>query len=990
MRCKELFFLGFIFLSASAKSYAQQFPFEYYTPKNGLVNSRVRSIKQDSKGRLYFLTSGGLGIYDGSRFTGYGRQDGLGSELVNDLVEIPGDTLLVATNARLLNTLVHGKIGVYKTSDNFYPLINRFLLSKDGHRYALSDEGLFQLEGRRFLRLPFLGPDSIDLGQNLDRITEWQDLFLIIPWNTEQKEKLILYNKQSRKVVDAYTRERILSTALSTQGELWASTAEGIRLIDRVALAEGKIKLEPLPESYHIPSLKNVFIFFDAAGNTWLYGNNRALIISMDGRQQILSPAQGLKTGSLDDIFVDREGNSWMGSDGNGAVKMTGTSLQVIDPSLQGRAPEISAVYREGEATWLFNKTENSICRVTANSTRWFPFGPKRMNVSNIYVQGPSLYFTESSNLFRVRNKDRTSDYRHPGQLVTDSVRASEIANGVVDRNGALIQSMKKNETSYYLSVLYGNRLCMQYKLSYAVDQMAIDPRGRLWAASRDNHLMVFSLNPGTPEKYLQLIGDYSNRIPSLAPRSIAVDKGGNVWIGTREKGLYFLRFDDLKFLSIRQFSTREGLTDNFIYRLYADEQNNIWAGTQTGLDKISISNGQYIVENITKSRNIFRTIYTVLSIGDHTIWALASDGGIIQVSDAPAAMPSAPPGLLLTSLMVDGRETADSIHEFSYRQNSFSFSVAAPSFIDERSTRYSYLLKGGDMIGWSEPTANGSFNFINLAPGKYELHLKATFPAGRYPPQSLTFSFAVKPPFWQTWWFRVLSAVLATSLIYFIVRVYYLRLFERRQVQFEKQKALENERTRIATDIHDDLGSGLSKIRFLSETVQRNISEKGHHPILQNIAGSCVELVDKFNEIVWAMNEKNNSLEDLVYYVRNYTAKYCAENNLGFNINVPDEIPAVEVGGELRREFFLTVKESLHNVVKHAEAKNVWLDMELGAAITLTIHDDGKGFDTAAMENAGNGLRSIRHRIGRVKGKLKIESGKGTSVSIMVPLTTI
>jgi ligand-binding sensor domain-containing protein len=106
MHCKDLLLFGVIFLYGSAKDFAQQFPFEYYTPKDGLVNSRVRSIKQDSKGRLYFITYGGLSEYDGSRFTSYNQQDGLASEMVNDLVEIPGDTLLVATNARSLNTLV--------------------------------------------------------------------------------------------------------------------------------------------------------------------------------------------------------------------------------------------------------------------------------------------------------------------------------------------------------------------------------------------------------------------------------------------------------------------------------------------------------------------------------------------------------------------------------------------------------------------------------------------------------------------------------------------------------------------------------------------------------------------------------------------------------------------------------------------------------------------------------------------------------------------
>src|SRR6476646_4752832 len=112
--------------------FAQQYPFVYYTPKDGLVNSRVRSIKQDSKGRMLFLTFGGLSVYDGARFINYNRQDGLADDLVNDIVEVGPDSLLVATNASKLNTLVRGKVGIYRTADNFYPVINRFLKSNDG------------------------------------------------------------------------------------------------------------------------------------------------------------------------------------------------------------------------------------------------------------------------------------------------------------------------------------------------------------------------------------------------------------------------------------------------------------------------------------------------------------------------------------------------------------------------------------------------------------------------------------------------------------------------------------------------------------------------------------------------------------------------------------------------------------------------------------------------------------------------------------------
>jgi hypothetical protein len=133
-----------------------QYPFVFYTPRDGLVNSRVRSIKQDSKGRMIFITYGGLSVYDGTRFVNYNRQDGLADDLINDIVEVGPDSSLVASNAAKLNTLVKGKIGVYRTADDFYPVINRFLKSSDGSWYVTADNGLFTLKSNRFTRIPLL------------------------------------------------------------------------------------------------------------------------------------------------------------------------------------------------------------------------------------------------------------------------------------------------------------------------------------------------------------------------------------------------------------------------------------------------------------------------------------------------------------------------------------------------------------------------------------------------------------------------------------------------------------------------------------------------------------------------------------------------------------------------------------------------------------------------------------------------------------------
>src|SRR5215831_7551082 len=159
---RKLTFLACLLVGACC--YAQQYPFVYYTPKDGLINSRVREVKQDSRGRMLFITFGGLSVYDGTRFTNYNRQDGLAEDLVNDIVEVGPDSLLVATNASKLNTLVKGKIGVYQTADNFYPVINRFLKGSDGSWYVSADDGLFILKDNRFTRIPLLNKQQVDVG----------------------------------------------------------------------------------------------------------------------------------------------------------------------------------------------------------------------------------------------------------------------------------------------------------------------------------------------------------------------------------------------------------------------------------------------------------------------------------------------------------------------------------------------------------------------------------------------------------------------------------------------------------------------------------------------------------------------------------------------------------------------------------------------------------------------------------------------------------
>src|SRR4029078_5200124 len=147
----------------------------------------------------------------------------------------------------------------------------------------------------------------------------------------------------------------------------------------------------------------------------------------------------------------------------------------------------------------------------------------------------------------------------------------------------------------------------------------------------------------------------------------------------------------------------------------------------------------------------------------------------------------------------------------------------------------------------------------------------------------------------------------------------------EKEKVILERQQAIEKERTRIATDMHDDLDAGLSRIKFLSETI--GIKKQKQTPFEEDISKSreySHEMIDKMGEIVWALNEKNDSLSDLLSYSRSYAVEYLSQSGIECKVEVPDSFPAVFVSGEFRRNIYLVLKEALHNIVKHAQAGKV------------------------------------------------------------------
>ena len=978
---RKLFFLAYFFICAVTS--AQQYPFIYYTPKDGLVNSRVRSIQQDSRGRLYFLTFGGLSVYDGTRFMNYHKENGLANELVNDLMEVTPDSFLVATNTNVLNTLVKGKVGNFKTANNFSPIVNRFLKSREGDVYVAADDGLFLLKPEGFKKLPLLDKQKKDAGFYLDKLMEWEHFILILPWD---QGGLMLFDKRSRQLKDIFLKEKIFNLTLDQQERIWISTFKGLRLLDQDALKKEKIVLKDIPDAYkQIAGNITGTAYFDKKGNCFLANGTTIHKISPELQMQTIDASNGLKIPSLNELFIDREGLIWLATDGNGAVKWKGTETKMIN-SFEGRPSLITALASQGDTVWFFNVTDQKIRYFFKGGSGSYPVNIKNCRPYNIYVQGKTLYMVEPGRFITIHDKHNPASYLHAS--VASHETKSSNGNGIVDPNGAIILHKTRAHDSFFLSVIKNGNIVFEQPIQYTSDQMVIDRQGRLWVITRSDNLLQFSIHPGNEKTYLKLEKDYGAQLKNKSLRSIVIDTSGYVWLGTRSNGLFRLSFDGNRLDSMIQFTTANGLSDNFIYSLACDRNNVLWIGTQNGLDRIFEKNGKYIIGNTGRVNNWFQTIMRLATTSSGNIWALTSEGSILNVSAPASPLSPYQPELNFTAVSVNSQLT-ELRREFSHKQNNFSFSVAAPSFIDEASIRYSYLLEGSGNKEWSKAGNLSEFHFINLSPGSYTLKIRAEFPEETYPPKMINYSFLINPPWWQTWWFRIGFGLLLLASSVMFVRYYYKRKMHRQRSHLERQQAIEKERTRIATDMHDDLGAGLSRIKFLSETI--GLKKQQHQPIeeeISKIREYSHHMIDKMGEIVWALNEKNDSLSDLLSYTRAYAMEYLSQNGIHCEVDMPDQFQGRFVSGEFRRNVFLSVKEALHNVVKHAEAETVNISINTGRELQVKIKDDGRGFTRCDMRPFSNGLGNIEKRMKDIGGRYSINHDQGVTIILEAPLS--
>ncbi len=494
------------------------------------------------------------------------------------------------------------------------------------------------------------------------------------------------------------------------------------------------------------------------------------------------------------------------------------------------------------------------------------------------------------------------------------------------------------------------------------------DQQHRLWLAT---HAGVFRLNPATGESRYFRGGELPGRYRC---DGLFLGQRGRVWVATIE-GLIQM---DTSGQVIRRYGYKHGLKSEHIFGVIEDSTGIVWLGTTNLLHRLDPRTDQ--ITYFDKKDGLFANSLTDgFCITDNGEIFIGFQNAFNYFNPTRTSVNVLPPKVVFTGLTVLNEERAFDPEEkliLKRHENVFTIRFAALNFSQSEKNRYAYQLEGfdPDWVYTDQPFVT----YTNLDGGAYVFRVKACNNDGVWNETGTAMTIQVIPPFHKTWSFAGMMALLVGGLLGGIL------LYRQQQ-----RRRLDAIRERIARDLHDDMGSTLSSIRFFSEFARSKVANPEVSPVLQRISESAATLSESMQDIIWAINTKNDQLDDLVTRMRQFGLKILEARGIAFQVHISEGFRPTRLSIGQRRNIYLIFKEAVNNAAKYSDCTQVSLYIGLiKNLLKMTIEDDGKGFDEHEVER-GNGLNNMRKRAAEIGGTFSLETqaGKGTKVDLKVKL---
>ncbi|MDQ6788811.1 MAG: histidine kinase [Acidobacteriota bacterium] len=1047
--------LCFIFLLCLSDR-AGRFPIKTFSTADGLRSSSVTYITRDSSSFLWFCTRDGLSRFDGYHFINYKIEDSVSSQTFEHLLETRDGVYWATTNGGglyrfdLRDSNAASKSSATDAATDGRTLLKARLVSNDsiltlfedgkGNLWAGKD-GLFRIEetdGQISLR-------RIELGAAFPR----ENNFFVFRVCEGRDGSLWLATSQGllRRLPDgrvvSYTIHRssagfdsVRTVIEDGDGRIWIGHESGLYVFKpepltdfddagafvarqpNFLLAKTENNQTVLPEiagaAFDYSNLAELNGATTNASNETVKSANHQIVLSIyqasdgrvwvatagglaffDGRRfQRFNAAQNLASSELSAITEDADGDLWLGSL-SGAIRLSAQDLTTFDLTDNLGDARIQSIYEDADGSLYVVNGNWFVSRYDGEK-----FTTVRPNIP------PDAKFSWASNLAL---RDHNGEWWF-------------LTYGVLYRF-ARVKRLEELANAKPLAV-YTKRDGLKNNWLFCLFE---DSRGDIWISSRsgaDNSLDGLTRWQRSTGKF-QVFSERDG-LPQKSAASFAEDADGDLWFGFYQGGA--ARFADGRFT---EFSSRDGLPEGVATGLYLDGEKRLWMSASGGaarVDNPAAQSPQFIrytmrenlssdnVRSVTgdaEGKIYFGTVrgvdrltpesgavkhfdasdglaadFVKLAFRDRSgaIW-FGTFNGLSRLDPRRERVRSTP-SILINGLRVAG--VAQAVSELgatkidrlnlNAAQNNLQIDFFSLSLAHAASLRYQYKLEGAD-ADWSPPSEQRTVNYANLAPGNYRFLVRAVNADGAFSAEPATISFAIAPPVWQRSWFIALAVLLICAAAYALYKYRVRQLLE-----------VERVRTRIAADLHDDIGASLSRVAILSEVIrlQNEIRGGEAEKMLAQIADSARELLDSMSDIVWSIDPRRDDLHSVVTRVHSFASDVLESRGIRLDFETSPEIEKIKINANQKRQILLIFKEVLNNAARHADCANVRFAVRSsGKILRAEIADDGRGFAIEQSANfAGNGLRNIRTRVAQIGGEFEIDSakGEGTRLKFVLP----
>ncbi len=966
----------------------------------GLPDNTVLAIAQTSDGFLWVGTRAGLTRFDGINFVYYTATNtpALGNSDVTALCADRDGSLWVGTDGGGLVRLRRGIFSRLTTADGLAGNEIRVIYQDgDGTLWIGATNGMSRYRNGRFRNYTIrngLLSDSVQC------IYEDHDKNLWIATGKGLNclrqnggmDSFVMPNDLPNNVVRAICQDR--------GNRIWIGSNNGLLWYDQF----WKVDFYPYNTRYGLSDMLVTAICEDNDGNLWV-GTYSGLNRFHDGRFYNQPDTDGQSFDKVNTLFVDREGNVWVGSR-EGLTRITPQRFSTYTTREGLTHNNVMAVLGDKEnnlwiGTWGGGLDEMQGEKITDRTPAGTNGLSEDLILSLCEGRDGSLWAGADfdGGLLRLKDGKVTLYTWHDG-LIDAGVRVL-----CQDASGDLLIGTDRGLSCLRNGKFVSNSLTGMLA-NKSIHDICQDQSGVIWFAMQDG---LGRWQDGQFTQFTSADGLSTNAVTVLY-----VDDDNTLWIGTGGGGLD--RYRNGRFTA---YTTRQGLFSDEILGIVAD-RGWLWMSSSQGIFRVrerdldafddgkietivSLSYGKN--DGMESSQCNGAGKPSAWKSGDGRLWFPTSKG-LVTVNPRDLRIDEEPPSVFIETVAVGQKEVESGRAELAGPasvlarrllpldvppgQGELEFEYSALDYSAPEKSRFRYKLDGADS-DWVDAGVRRAAYYKGLAPGNYHFEVEACNQDGVWNRAGASVALVLQPHYWQMVWVRILMSLMVAVGVCGMVLYGTRRRMQRKFVRLEQQHAVEKERGRIARDMHDQIGAGLTQIGLLGEFARRAAGNRNDAmPHVEKICDTARELAQTLDEMVWMVNPRNDTLNKLGLYLAAYAEEFFQVTPIRCLLDVPPGLPDCEISAEVRHNLFLTVKEALNNIVKHSRASEARIRLCVDdSTLHITIEDNGIGFSGGNEKISHSGLSNMKERLADIGGLLEISSRPqiGTRISLQIPI---